>query len=85
MENSSTIGEVQTEGENSQMKKPTDVTRDVVPGRDASTMSHRLKLTCSHERLAAVKAMTGVLHPWGSHLNIRPGSILTMVLDDLIG
>ena len=27
MENSSTIGEVQTEGENSQMKKPTDVTR----------------------------------------------------------
>ena len=50
-----------------------------VPGRDASTMSHRLKLTCSHERLAAVKAMTGVLHPLGSHLNIRPGSILTMV------
>ena len=27
MENSSTIGEVRTEGENSQMKKPTDVTR----------------------------------------------------------
>ena len=56
-----------------------------VPGGDTSTMSHRLKLTCSHERLAAVKAMTGVLHPWGSHLNIRSGSILTMVWDDLIG
>ena len=37
------------------------------------------------ERLAAVKAMTEVLHPWTPHLNIKPGTILTTVWKDLIG
>ena len=37
------------------------------------------------EPLAAVKAMTGVLHPWNPHVNIKPGTISTTVWDDLIG
>ena len=36
------------------------------------------------EQLAAVKAMTGVLHPWSPHLNIKPETISTTVWDDLI-
>ena len=37
------------------------------------------------EQLATVKAMTGVLHPWSPHLNIKPGTISTTVWDDLVG
>ena len=37
------------------------------------------------EQLAAVKAMTGVLHPWNPHLNIKPATILTTAWDGLIG
>ena len=36
-------------------------------------------------RLAAVKAMTGVLHPWSPYLNIKPVTISTTVWEDLIG
>ena len=38
------------------------------------------------EQQAAVKAMTGVLHPWSPRIKyIKPGTIVTTVWDDMIG